>query len=60
MDLFSFGSESPDVPPIGPSWFLRDIIILTLLTPLLARIKILLLPALLLFLLLQHGSPIPW
>lgn len=26
-------------PPIGPSWFLRDIIILTLLTPLLARIK---------------------
>lgn len=59
MDLFSFGSESPDVPPIGPSWFLRDIIILTLLTPLLARIKILLARAAPLFLLLQHGSRSP-
>lgn len=39
MDIFSFGSKPHDVPPIGPSWFLRDIIILTLLTPLLARIK---------------------
>ena len=59
MDLFSFGSESPDVPPIGPSWFLRDIIILTLLTPLLARIKILLLPALLLFFSFCNMAPDP-
>ena len=57
--LFSFGSESPDVPPIGPSWFLRDIIILTLLTPLLARIKILLLPALLLFFSFCNMAPDP-
>ena len=59
MDLFSFGSESPDVPPIGPSWFLRDIIILTLLTPLLARIKILLPPALLLFFSFCNMAPDP-
>lgn len=59
MDIFSFGSEPHDVPPIGPSWFLRDIIILTLLTPLLARIKILLLPALLLFFSFCNMAPDP-
>lgn len=53
------GSEPHDVPPIGPSWFLRDIIILTLLTPLLARIKILLLPALLLFFSFCNMAPDP-
>lgn len=53
------GSEPHDVPPIGPSWFLRDIIILTLLTPLLARIKILLLPALLLFFSFCNMAPAP-
>ena len=59
MDLFPFGSEPHRVPPIGPSWFLRDIIILTLLTPLLARIKILLLPALLLFFSFCNMAPDP-
>lgn len=59
MDLFSFGSVPHDVPPIGPSWFLRDIIILTLLTPLLARIKILLPPALLLFFSFCNMAPDP-
>lgn len=48
MNLFS-ADDSHAVPPIGPSWFLRDIIILTLLTPLLVRVKILLFPAVLLF-----------
>ena len=59
MNLFS-ADDSHAVPPIGPSWFLRDIIILTLLTPLLVRVKVLLFPAVLLFfcffsfLLLRH------
>ncbi|UQT44725.1 hypothetical protein M5E88_19835 [Akkermansia muciniphila] len=41
INLFP-ADDSHAVPPIGPSWFLRDIIILTLLTPLLVRVKILL------------------
>lgn len=56
MNIFPSGS---DVPPIGPSWFLRDIMILTLLTPLLVRIKILLLPALLLFFSFCNMAPDP-
>lgn len=60
MNLFSFGSEPHCVPPIGPSWFLRDIILLTLLTPLLARIKILLLPRCSSFSPSATWLPIPW
>lgn len=46
-------------PPIGPSWFLRDIMILTLLTPLFIRVKILLVPALILFLSFFNTAPDP-
>lgn len=38
-DLHLFGSSAM-LPKIGPSWFLRDIIVLTLLTPLFARFKV--------------------
>ena len=56
MNLFS-ADDSHAVPPIGPSWFLRDIIILTLLTPLLVRVKILLFPAVLLFFCFFNTAP---
>ena len=58
MNLFS-ADDSHAVPPIGPSWFLRDIIILTLLTPLLVRVKILLFPAVLLFFCFFNTAPGP-
>lgn len=38
-DLHLFGSPAM-LPKVGPSWFLRDIIVLTLLTPLFARFKV--------------------
>lgn len=56
MNLFS-ADDSHAVPPIGPSWFLRDIIILTLLTPLLVRVKILLFPAVFLFFCFFNTAP---
>lgn len=56
INLFP-ADDSHAVPPIGPSWFLRDIIILTLLTPLLVRVKILLFPAVLLFFCFFNVAP---
>ncbi len=44
-DSLLLGGSEAAAPAIVPSWFLRDIIVLSLLTPLLARIK----PLLLLF-----------
>lgn len=33
------GAEEPQVPDIGPSWFLRDIMFLSLFTPLIVKLK---------------------
>lgn len=59
LPLFPWDGYGNDVPPIGPSWFLRDIMILTLLTPLLIRVKILLAPALILFFSFCNMAPDP-
>lgn len=44
------------VPYIGPLWFIRDLIILTLLTPLILRLKLIILPLILFFLSYQQLS----
>lgn len=37
--LSLFGSEWPNMPDIGPSWFLRDIMFLSLLTPIIVKFQ---------------------
>lgn len=37
--ILLFGSSEPKWPDIGPSWFLRDIMFLSLLTPLIVKFK---------------------
>lgn len=34
-----FGNDMPTVPAIGPTWFLRDIMLLSLATPLIVKLK---------------------
>lgn len=59
LSFFPFDKYGTDFPPIGPSWFLRDIMILTLLTPLIIRVKILVVPALILFFSFCNMAPDP-
>lgn len=42
------GSTHPNVPDIGPSWFLRDLLFFTLLTPLFVKFRVMIIPLLIL------------